>query len=857
MGSMFRSDKMALCQIFMQSEIVYETVAELGEIGLVQFKDSNEDKTIYQRTFVGDVRRCEEIERQIGFVTSEITKFEIPVLGTDNFAEVPSPTRKQIQIVEEKLEGLELELKELKENRKELMAHFTDLTEHKMVLELSENIFSDQEVINFDLNSSSSEERRAQIGYIAGCVSQSKAFPFEKMVWRVSYGNTFIRIISVDSSDDDKKCVFVIFYQGETLNEKVRKICSGFHASLYPCSSSHDERNDMLCNVNTRLEDLKTILNKTEDQQRLSLMTISKELPTFTVQVKKMKAIFHTMNCFNTDLTSKYLIAESWISEQDVPAVRDVVSRISFKNDCTVESFVDVIQTKENPPTLIRTNKFTKGFQNLIDAYGLNTYREINPGLYTIITFPFLFGVMFGDMGHGLILLVFALWMVLCEKSLIEKGWKDEIWTIFFGGRYIILLMAVFAIYAGLIYNDIFSFSLNIFGNTWVNMYNESTVLDKTVTWFTLDPKSDVHDSYIMGIDPVWQLADNKIIFLNNFKMKMSIIFGIVHMSFGLFMNASNMINFKRYSSLILEFIPQFLFLILIFGYMVFLMIFKWVVYTAQPENDNDTYLKPGCAPSVLIEFINMVMFKSTNPETLPEGCELSMYSGQQAVQISLLVIGVLCVPWLLCGKPLYIRSLRNKRKRMNDRLEFLEQTKEALLEEVSALDNQSLEGRTSVSVNYQNVNMDLSEKLVPNESVSADQDEILDPKEELAQRIELVEIEHEQLTRRLESFEIEHDDMIMGDVWIYQAIHTVEYVLSTISHTASYLRLWALSLAHAQLSEVLYTKIFRMAFSLISSYYMVPLVFSFFSVWASLTVFILVIIEGLSAFLHTLRLHW
>ncbi|CAK1588242.1 unnamed protein product [Parnassius mnemosyne] len=797
MSYMLRSDAMSMCDVYLQPEAAFDIVSRFGEMGCLQFLDVNEDIKPYLRNYASEVCRCAEMERRLHYMESEMKKDNIKIPDLDQ--DPPALQPHEMSQFENALEKWEDDIVGMSENQTGLLNNYLELREMLYVLIQIGPLLGDAEIAPDLLLSRKGAGETARIGgrlvVMSGVVQRNRSSPFEIMLWRVSRGNIYYRQAKQDAilqdpytGKDIRKVAFLAICQGEQLSTRMKKVCTGFRVNVYPCPETKAERQEMINTLYSRISDLEQVIKKTKYHRCKALRTVGKQWSTWMMQVKKAKAIYHTMNLFTLDITKNCLIGQCWVPDMDLIKVNDVMERCSAKIGTNIPSFMSKTDTTAMPPTYHRTNKFTSGFQALINAYGDSSYRELNPGLYSIITFPFLFSIMFGDLGHGLILTIFSAWMVKNEKKFMGKPSNNEIWNIFFGGRYVILLMGLFSMYCGFLYNDIFAKPIYLAKSYWKNTYSVTEIMNQK--FLELNPSLETNRPYVLGVDPIWEFATNKIMTQNSMKMKLSIIIGIIHMIFGLSLSLLNHIYFRRTHAIFLQFIPQILFLCCLFLWLVILIYMKWFMFSSKTANIKRS---SGCAPLILIIFIDMMLLSTSKP--VGSDCDAYMFPGQQTVQKALLFIALLCVPILFFGTPLYVYTINKKEK-------------------------DKAMAKISQFRRYQRRDSDKK-----------------------AEDLLLAEVAKYSIS--------------FGELMIHQAIRSIEFVLSTVSHTASYLRLWALSLAHQQLSEMLWHMIMS-KLALKDRTPFGPLkIFVVFSIWAIFTVSILVVMEGLSAFLHTLRLHW
>jgi len=176
--------------------------------------------------------------------------------------------------------------------------------------------------------------------------------------------------------------------------------------------------------------------------------------------------------------TERACVFEFWVDKPNVEKAINII-----KNECP-SAVVNIggEEKGDKPPTLMKNPPIAKPWEKLVAAYGLPNYHEIDPTIITVITFPIIFGLMFGDIGHGLILLIGGL---LIPKIWSKFNLKGEIWDYIYEGRNLIVMCGITAIIFGFLYGEFFGptnyhYALHHPVPTW---YSDLTGLPKAL-WF-------------------------------------------------------------------------------------------------------------------------------------------------------------------------------------------------------------------------------------------------------------------------------------------------------------------------------------------------------------------------------------
>ncbi|PHJ18622.1 vacuolar proton translocating atpase subunit, partial [Cystoisospora suis] len=312
-----------------------------------------------------------------------------------------------------------------------------------------------------------SDLRSMAFSTVAGVISTSDQEKFARALFRSMRGNAYTYFQPADvrnfppeyASTLESKSLFVTYYQGgrspsSAAYEKVMRLCAAFNARCYVWPTSYEEARRRLSEVDTLLVDkakaLKAYENYflseiavllepvdldgtrdlEEEEDRDDMMvnerrmlggrggiggtprarrrkrrSLIEEWRRFCV---KEKAIYTTLNYFEaSDVTIR---ADCWFLTYEEAKLRLVIAEQSNRSHASAFLLLHESppRASSSPPTYFRLPPFLLPFQQLVDTYGVPRYKEANPAIFACVFFPFLFGIMYGDVGHGVVLLLIA-----------------------------------------------------------------------------------------------------------------------------------------------------------------------------------------------------------------------------------------------------------------------------------------------------------------------------------------------------------------------------------------------------------------------------------------------------------------
>jgi V-type H+-transporting ATPase subunit a len=447
-----------------------------------------------------------------------------------------------------------------------------------------------------DLELNQSEEQSSiKFGYLAGLIPKKSILRFKMMIHRKTRGNAITIIENIIDLDPEllatalnKSIYVIIFQESQTMREGIARICKAFENGVYDLNMDVKAQIERTAEESKECRKMLKIIKEEWHRKLLELAGPVEGSNTSLIEhyrwfFERECIIYTNINLLKADRT--WYKGFCWCPLKKHDEVVEIIAELKQRKKLLCSNLKEILNCTLEPPTLFRSNAFLSPFSSIVETYGIASYQEINPAVFTIITFPFLFGVMFGDVAHGLVLFGLSIYLCLFRKLIKPSSILFPLTSV----RYLLLLMGFFSTFSGIIYNEFASLPLFI-GNSCYNKKLQSPAE-------TIYTKEDSNCVYSLGIDPIWHIVDNKIQFLNSYKMKLSMMFGVLHMILGIVLKGLNAHFNKDSLTFYAQFLPQLIFMVILFGYMNLMIIIKWAKDWTGKE-----------PPSLITQMVNIVI---------------------------------------------------------------------------------------------------------------------------------------------------------------------------------------------------------------------------------------------------------
>ncbi|MEA2071531.1 MAG: V-type ATPase 116kDa subunit family protein [Asgard group archaeon] len=444
----------------------------------------------------------------------------------------------------------ENEILTLSQNIDRLHLAEQEIKKNKSMIEIAKNL------IPFGFTFEDLDDKSTYFNIVVGRIKSKRISRFKWNLDAITDGNYILK-----ESSADEGYSFIAMGYLEQFQEEINQLLMAYGFERYSVPERLTGSPEKVVEKSTqKIKNLKDRIKQLQNESEEIIKNQGLEILAYREQLQIEKKYLEIANILR--YSKNKISLWGWVSKKDQKKVKWILNDLS-NQEATVEFSEPVFEESEYP-TKTTVPKIARVYDGLVNAYGTPGYNELNPAMIIFVVYPIIFGIMFADVGHGLLFTLAGVYgLTLRNKQLDTSDFGGEIKSYLKNGSMLIIISGIVSVVWGALFGSYFG----------IHHTHDVQWVPKAI-WF--NPES--HEGFV----PYNPQASVVILML-----ELSILVAMIHMTIGYILRFISNIKHKHYKEAI--FVPVML---TIFHWSLFILVFTFGVDFMQwfQWNNSNTF---------------------------------------------------------------------------------------------------------------------------------------------------------------------------------------------------------------------------------------------------------------------------